>query len=166
MGMDITLRLLDENGKFLTENIYDGRDREWFNNMSGKYITDEAYGYLPKGYGTLNFFPNEWLKMEQDRDYFDFSYISVKEYRDWYIKYNPSFQAGWVKRYTEFLMKYRDYTPEYGVDLYHELDTEDIIEDMVWVEFNVKYDNSTWLYNYLEENNIPNNAWIVYCFDC
>ena len=41
-----------------------------------------------------------------------------------------------------------------------------IIEDMVWVEFNDKYDNSTWLYNYLDENNIPDDAWIVYCFDC
>lgn len=166
MGMDITLRLLDKNGKFLTEDIYDGRNREWFNNMSGKYITDEAYSHLPLGYGTLDFFPNEWLEMEQDRDYFDFRYISVKEYRNWYMKYNPSYQAGWVNRYTEFLMKYKGYTPEYGIDLYQELDKEDVIEDMVWVEFNAEYDNSTWLYNYLDENNIPNDAWIVYCFDC
>ena len=156
MGMDITLRLLDKNGKFLTEDIYDGRNREWFNNMSGKYITDEAYSHLPLGYGTLDFFPNEWLEMEQDRDYFDFRYISVKEYRNWYMKYNPSYQAGWVNRYTEFLMKYKGYTPEYGIDLYQELDKEDVIEDMVWVEFNAEYDNSTWLYNYLDENNIPN----------
>ena len=166
MGMDITLRILDKNGKFLTEDIYDGRNREWFNNMSGKYITDEAYSHLPLGYGTLDFFPNEWLEMEQDRDYFDFRYISVKEYRNWYMKYNPSYQAGWVNRYTEFLMKYKGYTPEYGIDLYQELDKEDVIEDMVWVEFNAEYDNSTWLYNYLNENNIPNDAWIVYCFDC
>lgn len=166
MGMDITLRILDKNGKFLTEDIYDGRNREWFNNMSGKYITDEAYSHLPLGYGTLDFFPNEWLEMEQDRDYFDFRYISVKEYRNWYMKYNPSYQAGWVNKYTEFLMKYKGYTPEYGIDLYQELDKEDVIEDMVWVEFNVEYDNSTWLYNYLDENNIPNDAWIVYCFDC
>ena len=147
MGMDITLRLLDKNGKFLTENIYDGRNREWFNNMSGKYTTDEAYDHLPLGYGTLDFFPNEWLEMEQDRDYFDFRYMSVKEYRNWY-------------------MKYKGYTPEYGIDLYQELDKEDVIEDMVWVEFNAEYDNSTWLYNYLDENNIPDDAWIVYCFDC
>ena len=166
MGMDITLRILDKNGKFLTEDIYDGRNREWFNNMSGKYITDEAYSHLPLGYGTLDFFPNEWLEMEQDRDYFDFRYMSVKEYRNWYMKYNPSYQAGWVNRYTEFLMKYKGYTPEYGIDLYQELDKEDVIEDMVWVEFNAEYDNSTWLYNYLDENNIPNDAWIVYCFDC
>lgn len=166
MGMDITLRILDKNGKFLTGDIYDGRNREWFNNISGKYTTDEAYNHLPLGYGTLDFFSNEWLEMEHDRDYFDFRYISVKEYRNWYMKYNPSFQAGWVNRYTYFLMKYKDYIPEYEIDLYHELDKDDIIEDMVWVEFNDKYDNSTWLYNYLDENNIPNDAWIVYCFDC
>ena len=165
MGMDITLRILDKNGKFLTEDIYDGRNREWFNNMSGKYTTDEAYNHLPLGYGTLDFFSNEWLEMEQDRDYFDFRYISVKEYRNWYMKYNPSFQAGWVNRYTDFLMKYKGYIPEYEIDLYHELDKDDIIEDMVWVEFNDKYDNTTWLYNYLDENNIPNDACIIYFFD-
>ena len=34
------------------------------------------------------------------------------------------------------------------------------------IDKTVVYSSDNVLYNYLDENNIPNDAWIVYCFDC
>jgi hypothetical protein len=45
------------------------------------------------------------------------------------------------------------------------LDGEDIIEDVRFIEVTDKYDCSAWLYSYLVDNDISDDATIQYCFD-
>ena len=171
MGVDITMHIV-KNGEFIKNDIFDGRNYEWFDNISGRNITDVSYEHYPANHGVIrdaSVIPNEWIDLYdycEENYYYGFRYISVKDFRDWYIKYSPHIQAGWVTKYVKFLMDYKGYQPELGVDLFHYLSEGDIIEDMVWVTYENTYDCSKWLYRYLGENCIDNDAYIVYCFDC
>jgi hypothetical protein len=162
MGMDITLSIF-KNKECIAENIFDGRNSTWFNNMMGGG-DDEIYDSLPLGYGISDETSAEWAKLHEDPgSYFERHYINVKDFKDWFLDKRPDIDAGWVTRYEAWAYKHKGIQPEC---LQKRLWETDVIEDMKFIEVTNKYDCSAWLYCYLEDNEIPEDACIQYCFDC
>lgn len=165
MGMDITLSII-ENKQYLAKNIFDGRSREWFDNMRGRG-NDFEYDFLPVDYPC--FFPEGVFPEDLDFDlleeagYFDFRTIKVDDYIDWFRKYRPDIDAGWVNSYDKWRIETKGYIPE---DVDHYLDPEANPADMHFIEIKKKYDCAKWLYDYIIDNNISSDAYIFYYFDC
>ena len=162
MGVDIHMYIV-KNKEYIAKDIFDGRNTTWFNNMQGRG-NDEVYDFLPLGYGISDEAPEDWTKHYEDRQsYFGHHYINVGKFKDWFLKYCPNEDAGWVTRYEAWAYKYKGIMPEY---LQKKLDKDDVIADMEFITVTNQYDCSAWLCKYLIDNNIPNDAIIQYCFDC
>lgn len=161
MGMDIHLFIV-KNKEYIAEDIFDGRNSTWFNNLQGRGY-DEEYDSLPRNYGISDEAPEEWTHHYEDKSsYFGHYYLNVKEFKDWFLKYRPDEDAGWVTRYEAWAYKHKGIEPEY---LQKKLSHDDIIKDMKFIKITNKYDCSAWLYCYLIDNDIPDDATIQYCFD-
>lgn len=151
-----------KNKECIAEDIFDGRNTTWFNNMMGRG-NDEVYDSLPLGYGISDETSEEWARLHEDPcSYFERHYINVKDFKDWFEDKRPDIDAGWVTRYEAWAYKHKGIVPE----LHRKLWENDIIEDMEFIEVTNPYDCSAWLYDYLKDNNIPDDACIQYCFDC
>ena len=161
MGVDIHMFIVDNDKKVLKEDIYDGRNSEWFSNLRDQG-DDRVYDYCPIVCGWGDIASADFIyQYSNSQEYYGHFHISVKFFRDWFKKYNPHKKAGWVTTYEKWQIENQNYCPE---DPKYCLDEEDIIEDMHFVEWIDESDCSLWLYNYLNENRISDNAWIVYCF--
>jgi len=160
MGRDIHLNILSAEGEVLKQDIFDGRNSEWFNNMCGNG-DDSEYDHLNICYGSPENASEDFVKHYED-GYFNYRYINVRDFYDWFIKYRPDLDAGWVSTYEKWKMEKKGYIPE----VIHYLPAKNNSIDMHFVEIENEYDCSRWLYNYLNDNNIPISANIVYCFDC
>lgn len=154
-----------KDNKFIKENIFIGRNSEWFSNLQGKGGKDE-YDYFPSNWGIPKKAPKEIREdfdKANDYGYYDFHYIVAGAFCEWFNKYRPDLEAGWVSTYDKWRMEKKGYTPE---NPQHCLEPEDRIDDMHFVEYQDKYDCSLWLYNYLIDNEIYADAVIVYYFNC
>lgn len=152
-----------KNKEYIAKDIFEGRNSTWFNNMMDRG-NDEEYNYLPLRYGISDETPEDWAKHYEDRQsYFGHHYINVGEFKDWFLKYRPDRDAGWVTRYEAWVYENKGIIPEY---LQKKLSHDDIIEDMEFITVINEYDCSNWLYTYLIDNDIPNDAIIQYVFDC
>lgn len=163
MGMDICMHIV-KNGRFIKEDIFNGRNSDWFMKLQGKSIRDE-YAKMPIKIGVSKQTPNyneNFIADKKEEGCFDFFYISVKDFETWFEKYRPDIDAGWVSTYDKWRMERKGYCPD---ELPHWLDAEDNIADMHFVEYNDPYDCSGWLYSYLVDNNIDEDADITYWFD-
>jgi hypothetical protein len=162
MGVDLHMSIF-KNKECIAEDIFKGRNSTWFNNIMGKG-NDEIYDSFPLKYGDSNETSEEWVRLHKDPgSYFGHHYINVKEFKDWFLKYRPDEDAGWVTTYEKWAYENKGIEPEY---LKKELCKDDVIEDMHFIVVTNKYDCSAWLYCYLEDNDIPDDAVVQYCFDC
>ena len=162
MGIDCHMYIVKDK-KYIAKDIFDGRNTTWFNNMMGRG-NDEVYNSsLPLGYGISNEAPEDWVNHYKDpTSYFERHFINVKEFEDWFLEKRPDIDAGWVTRYEAWAYEHKGIMPEY---LKKKLDKNDIIVDMKFITVTNQYDCSAWLYTYLIDNDIPDDATIQYCFD-
>lgn len=164
MGVDIHMSIV-KDGEFLAEDIFDGRNSVWFNNILKGGM--EPYNNLPINYGYSKHTPDAFKNVyTKDEGYYGFCYINVSDFLDWFIKYNPHVDAGWVTKRVAWQIENQNYIPaEHEVQ--YELTKEDVVEDRVFVSFKNEYSCDAWLYNYIM-NHIINgaDADIIYCFDC
>ena len=163
MGKDIHMYIC-EKGKVVKSDIFNGRCSCWFDNMSEKGEYDE-YNHLPIVYGWNEGTVPKKLKNEYPKEdgYFDFYHVKVGYFKEWFKKYRPDIDAGWATKYEAWAIEHKGYRPGY---LPKELDENANINDNIFVEYERCDDCSKWLYNYLNDNKIKDNAFIVYCFDC
>ena len=159
MGIDIHMYLVKDK-KIVKENIYKGRDSEWFNNLQGDGW-DDVYDTFPVEYGVSPQAPSELNEKANEKFYFDRRYISVKAFKDWFIQHRPDLRAGWVTTYDRWNYKRRGVLP----DEKRFLDKEDNKNDYHFIEYSDENDQSLWLYNYLKDNNIEDDVDIIYWFD-
>lgn len=161
MGMDIHLGIIRED-EVIAKEIFDGRNSEWFRNLMGKGW-DNEYDYFPSC-GTYPITaPQDYVDKYADRGtYFGHGCIQVKDFKDWFNQYRPDLKAGWVSTYDKWRIERKNYIPE---DLPITLDKDDNINDMHFIEYVNTWDCSRWLLNYLNDHNIPDDAYICYCFD-
>lgn len=155
--------------KCLAEDIFDGRNTEWFDKISGNGW-DDAYDFLAIRYGVDNEnVTNEWIKEYTEPDegddrcyYYGHRFIKVEDYMDWFCKHNPDLDAGWVTTYEKWAYETKGIVP---IEICQKLSDCADPNDAHFIVVENKYDCSKWLYNYIIEHEIPLDAVIQYCFD-
>lgn len=157
MGVDIHLYICKDKS-YIAENIFEGRNSEWFDNLQQN--GDTEYDHLPVNYGISDEAPADYSKFEEYC--YGFYFIKVKDFKDWFLKYRPDMDAGWVTKYDAWAYETKYIQPDY---LQKKLFKEDVLEDMKFIEVVNRHDCSRWLYDYLCAHNIPDDAIIQYCFD-
>ena len=165
MGVDITMSIIRGN-EYIKENIFDGRNSEWFNNLEGRGWDDE-YDHLLTDYGIPDEVPNkikDHFDNKIDYGYYDFHYITVFEFKKWFKTYRPDLKAGWVSTYDKWKWEHKHIAPK---DPKHYLDEDDDLRDIHFIEYDDKYECSGWLYDYLIDNKkeIEDTDIIIYYFD-
>ena len=58
MGVDINMSIVSKEGEYRAKDIYDGRDGEWFDNITGDYHS-EFYEHFPMCRGIPEYVPDE-----------------------------------------------------------------------------------------------------------
>lgn len=154
-GVDIVINIIDKDCNIIEKDIFDGRYNIWFDNLAG-HGTNEVYNKLKIHYGKL-----KGLEYPDEEFYFNFRYFRVRNFRDWYIKYRPNISVGWVNTYTKWLIENREYYPD---NIKLELPIDVNPADWHFIEYKDKEDCSDWLYTYLHNNNIDEEAYVVYYF--
>ena len=169
MGVDIHMYIIRGN-KMVAENIFDGRNPDWFNNLQGKYSGNE-YDTLPVSFGVPREIPSglESAAISSiDNCYYGHAYMVVQEFCEWFEKARPDRDAGWVTIREKWLIENKGHDPE--IYIKPELDRNDILENMCFIEYKHEYDCSAWLYTYLknkmEQGTIKKDDVIFYYFDC
>lgn len=165
MGVDIHLSIISKEGEYKFKEIYDGRDYEWFDNITGDYHS-EFYEHFPVRRGIPEHTPEDVVKHytnEDDFGYYDFCYVNVGEFLEWFYETRPDVDAGWVSTYDKWLYEKKKIIPE----LNQFLGEEDNPYDFHFIEVENPWDSSRWLYDYiLEHKDITEDDFIVYYFDC
>lgn len=159
MGVDIHMSIV-KDGKIIAEDIFNGRNSRWFGNIMGDGY-DPEYDHLPIKHGVSPQAPKE-LADEYKADYmYGHRYISVKNFTEWFNKYNPHLDAGWVSTYDQWALEHKNIKPE---NVWKEKPTENP-EDWHFIAFEKDYDCSLWLMKFLGKINAQVDADITYCFD-
>jgi len=163
MGIDIHMAIVKDK-KYIAEDIFDGRNSEWFANLRGE-SWNEVYDHLPIKYGVKDQAPKSYIEKYSPDWCFDFRTIKVEDYIVWFRRYNPHLIAGWVSTYNEWRINKQGYCPGED-DLYQELPKDANPIDMHFIEVEKPYDCSKWLFDYIVNNKkISSDAYIIYCFD-
>lgn len=155
IGKDIHIYIM-KDGKRLTDNLYDGRNSEWFNNMAGCGC-DNEYDYLPMEYGMYKGADEEFKKLENEKGYFDFRYIKISDFKEWYRQYRPYLKAGFVSIYDKWRIENKGYIPEYASRFPSET-------EVVFVEYEDHYEPSTIIFKQLTSSAFE-DAYLCWCFD-
>lgn len=162
MGTDIHLHIIDKNGEFLYKYIYSFRNYEWFDNLCGRGC-NPVYDKLKIQSGLPPVANEEIVKDLNEYGCYDPHYIVVKDYLDWGAECCPEIDAGWVTTREKWLYDTKGVYPE---NIKYALAEDDVIEDMVFASFKDIYDPNIKIYNFCIDNEIPEDAYIVYYFDC
>ena len=127
MGIDIHMSLVKKSTGFVIfDNLYDGRNSEWFNNLIGRGY-DEVYSKLPWNIGCPDCITEgegyeAWCKSAEYGAY-GFQWIPVQKYIKWYEKYRPYVDAGYVTEWENWAYENGRYNPfDYGIAHYIEDD--------------------------------------------
>lgn len=161
MGTDIFMHLV-KDGKYVEKDIYEWRDSDWFGNLQNNGW-DEIYDYFPADYGLSPQAPSDLSEKHLESCcYYGFRHISVKDFKDWFVKYHPEVHAGWFTTYDKWLYERKNILKEDSIKW--DLDKDDNIHDYHFMEYIDENDQSLWLYNYLIKNNIEDNVDITYYF--
>lgn len=161
MGVDIHIFVTRDN-EVIHREIYDGRNYEWFDNLQG-HGWNEEYDNLPNYRWNEEVIPSALFKEYGDTGtYYGHYYMTVKDFEEWFVKYEPYKHAGWVTTYDKWRMETKGWIPE---EINHYLSKDDILADMHFVEYCDDYDPSLWLYRFLAKENVASTDIICYCFD-
>lgn len=162
MGVDIHMQVFKDN-KIYAEEIFDGRNSDWFANLAGNGW-DKEYDYLPTEWGIPENCPDKYKEIytnAKENCYYDFRYFRVKDFVDWFEKYKPNLKAGWASIYEEWAYKTKGICPE---EL--PISKPEDNDVYVFIEYENKWDCSKWLYDYIKENNLSDEDIIFFYFDC
>lgn len=163
MGVDIHMSIVGQNGEFKHHDIFDGRNSEWFDNITHSYHTS-FYQNFPRMCDIPEKVPDEIKEDHEDGGYYDFFHVRVGEFMDWFEETRPDIDVGWVCTYDQWLYQKKGIVPE----LSHFLDEDDNPYDYHFIEVENPWDCSRWLYEFLIANKETVNPedFIVYYFDC
>ena len=171
MGMDMTMPIIGADGTVYTKDYNDGnRDYDWFEDLRDRGA-DEEYNYFPNRYGvpkklTLPDDIANTINNAEEYGYFDINYVIVSEFKEWFEKYRPDRDAFWMSTKDKWLYENKHF---YNPDRWYNImpdESEIPRADIQFVEIEDIYNPSKKLYDYLKENNIPDDAYIIYYFDC
>lgn len=169
MATDIHMYLIDNKGNIINDNLYDGRNYHWFDNITNRY-TDFEYSYFPAHYG-LPLFEDIKIPKKIENDYtekrgYDFYYMKLKDYLNWFNQYKPHIKAGYFTEYDKWLIENKGYIPDEDEVITH---IENIEHPEIYIF--MTYEN---IYNpdkkIISKIDITDDSiedyYIIYYFDC
>lgn len=164
MGVDIHMYIVAKNGKMKFDNIFEGRNREWFDALQNQSC-DVVYDSCPIHRGLPECVPSKITDAQNHDIYYGFHYMNVSEFKTWFAEKRPDIDAGWCNTYDKWLYETKKIQPEV---LYRELSEDANPNDWHFIEVWNPYDCNCWLFNYLEDyaSYITDSDNIVYYFDC
>ena len=166
MGVDIHMHIISKDGTVKYEDIFDGRDYDWFANLTG-HCTDDSYRHFPYRVGIPENVPaniKEYYDCGMRGCYYDFCYVNVGDFYDWYETARPDIRAGWLTTYERWLYTRKNIVPE---ELPRELDPEWNANDYHFTEVEFPYEPSRWLIEFFDNHlDIGIDDYVVYYFDC
>lgn len=181
MGVDIRIAIMNKktNEILLKDgDIYDGRNSEWFHNISKAGDYDEIYCGFPVN--RLMSFENidkegkikEWLTEQYHEDWefdwldnYNYCLVSAEDFCDWYDTTLPFKKSGWARKYDWFLYDKTGKVPEFVIK-YLDPTIVDFVED--W-EFRTYYEvdpSQNLLKILVDYRDILEDLSILYCFNC
>jgi len=172
MGVDIHMMLV-RNGKVVVDNVFEGRNREWFDNITERGYGDE-YETFPCRYGWAD--ELEEVYNEYKEWAYDFRTLSVVDFNEWFEKNRPDIDAGWVTKREAWLYVNKGIVPEYLAHTKSSCvanntctiaDESEYMcpDDAEFITVVDEYDCSAWLYRWCVKNAEAGDQ-LIYCFDC
>ena len=155
----------------ISEELYKGHCSEWIDTFRGcgsRVEYDILKDYCKSHWGN---FP-ECKFTKKENVYFGHHAITVKDYIDWYHKYKPYLDAGWVRKYDAWCYNHKGIIPEL---IYHHLPACPI-EDVEWIEINDNNCPDTYIYkkiceflnnnyDFVFKDQIPEDLYLIWCFN-
>ena len=138
MGADIHMRLIRKSTGFVVlDDLYDGRCLEWFDNLTGRGY-NEVYSKLSWRFGLPDCITEgeDFEIYQNPHDYggYNFQWIPAKEYIDWYEKYRPYLDAGYLTEWENWAYEHSRYDP-FKHEIRHYLADGDREENYIFREF-------------------------------
>ena len=164
MGMDIWVHVVNKNGEYIKKDLFDGRNSMWFGKINHE---EDEYAYVPWIYNhDADFIPVDIKEDFNSKDYtglFGFKAVKVADLLNWYDKYRPDIDAGWIRRYDKWRWENKAIAPE---DVYHYFDDSMNINDWVWVENLPKEDEYIKIIiDQINNNQVNPNDFVIIYFD-
>ena len=164
MGMDIWVNVVNKNGEYVKKDLFDGRNRTWFCKINDE---EDEYAYVNWIYEyDLGFVPTdvkEIFNSEEYTGYFGFKAVKVADLLNWYDRYRPDVDAGWIRKYEKWQWENKGIAPE---GIYHYYDNEMNLNDWVWVENLPKEDECIKVViDQIDNNQVNPNDYVIFYFD-
>lgn len=160
MGTDIHFfAIKKDTGEMLGRDLYEGRNYEWFDKLSGN-TRETEYDYLDSHYDLPDVCAEEIVK--EYEDCYGGRHITASEFIKWYENYKPYSDAGWVTVRDSWLYYNKGIVP----DLYHNLPDDYPVENYKFIEITNVWEPSNKIYNWICENCVfPHKVELVWFFD-
>lgn len=164
MGMDIHVHVVNKNGEYIKKNLFDGRNRMWFQKIDHE---EDEYDYVKWIYDyEAEFVPVEVKKVfrsDEYSGYFGFKAVKVADLLNWYDRYRPDVDAGWIRRYDKWRWENKATAPD---EIYHYFDESMNVNDWVWVENLPKEDECIKvIIDQIDNNQVNPNDYVIMYFD-
>lgn len=158
------MRLVHKDGIMINDNMYDGRNSEWFDNLCGCGY-DESYDNLQRYMNVdLPECASEEDKAECKEYGYGARYITVENYMKWYYLCKPHKDAGWFTTYEMWKMDNKNWAPDFDT-IKHSLNKDDNPADFIFTEVVNPYDCNTYIIKNLPTAVETNPAdYIIYFY--
>ena len=171
MGVDLHMHIIDREGNFLAKDLFEGdRDYDWFDALQGSEAVD-SFKRLPFSSGIPEELKDKiFSSEEEEKSYYGFGYITIKDFYNWFWKNRPDHNAYWTTKRQAWLYQTKKIVP--NLQLYSLVGVLEEygcpIEDMVFIDVIDEEDNYKKLIKIIEEDPIfskMNDSYLVYYFD-
>ena len=164
MGMDIWVHVVNKNGEYVKKDLFDGRNRTWFCKINDE---EDEYEYVKWIYNyDADFVPADIKEIFNSKEYtgfYGFKAVKVADLLNWYDKYRPDVDAGWIRRYDRWKWENKTIAPEY-ISYYFD-DSMDYI-DWIWTENLPKKDDCIKvIIDEIDNNQVNPNDFVIIYFD-
>ena len=164
MGMDIWIDVVNKNGEYVKKDLFDGRNTAWFMKINHE---EDEYEYVPWIYKyDADFIPadvKENFQSEKYTGFFGFKAVKVADLLNWYDRYRPDVDAGWIRRYDKWKWENKAIAPDC---IEHYFDDSMDTNDWVWVENLPKEDEFIKvIIDQIDNNQVNPNDYVIIYFD-
>ena len=159
MGIDIHVKIVRDAAIVLDIDM--GRNYSWFSKIQNE---ENEYGYLNWQYNPeYDAIPQE-VREDLDKGDWGFRFCNVAEFVDWFYKYKPNINAGWIRKKDAWLFNKKGIAPE---DYYDELEEGCIVADWEFCEFPATDDCAEDIVKEIESRPFLNreHSYLVFYFD-
>ena len=160
MGIDIHVMVV-RNATIVIPEMDLGRSYEWFSKL--RYEENE-YGYLHWSYNPEDEAIPPEVRADIEKGYWGLKFCNVAEFVNWFYKYRPDIDAGWIRKKDAWLLDKKEIVPDSYCDT---LEDDCIVADWEFREFPSTCDYAEDIVKEIESRPFLNReqSYLVFYFD-